>query len=1003
MGRTLTFIIIAILIIAAAGAALFLGSTEVEGREDTEAHKNTLLAKNEGERAHAENAAAANDRTSVSNESSESKPDPVASQPAVDVSTSPLVFRGVVLDGKQKPVANAEVNALRVSGPGGTISTKTASGTDGRFVVGLPDRNGWEWRIEAKAPGFATSYLSQLPAWLADVDVGAIILYPSVAVRGKVTNRDGQPIANAKIFVMTVSPPVEENDEEEAGNRYNSAASTGADGVYSIAQLPFGKVTIGVQAAGYVDTVRPGVILGDGRPNTVDFTVAPEELLQGRVVDDQNSALSKAKVLATNGDARNAFWRRTIETDADGKFTVHGLDRNRRTLNLRITKTGYSAAWHNGTQLPPDEKYTLQKSAQITVKAERNGGGAAPKIRSIRFETRRGNNRWNGWGDIQKFQREIVEPSVWRVSTEMRGMLRAVVTAEDGTTGTSAEFDLPRGQAGQAAREINVTLEPGGSLSGKVVKSDGTPVAGVRVEAVNGKNNVSLKVITTKEDGAFAFESLAPGTTQLVLRSKEWVTQDAKAEVRSGEATANVEIIAFKPSRMTGKVSIGGAAPPEPVSLAFYKIQNYENYQQWIRVGMTSTGADATYLMSPVPSGRIAVVPKRAIDAEDGAIRNFENELEHPEYNEELQKTWPWIVDVPPEGERLLDLELQAPKVAYVKGVVTVNGEPRSGLDMWVYSERGGDWKSDSTDSEGKFKFKLSRSGEYFVQISGDGFGEQRKVNVSEGETRELNFDLISGGVDGSICDSSSQGIALRVRLEKQRDKNRTNNESGYYWYDAPELLTKSDGSYSFPEVAAGTYRVVVSDYSHKFATMASAAFTVGPKEKYSVPQIRVPLAAHLVVQVKGPDNKTVSGTVKVTAAPNSEPLAKAVNSWLGRGATKIQTLRPGPVIVKFIPNGPYTAEPQTVNLPANGSVTTITIEAKKKEGAGADAAANANNGLSNIGYFGANAEGASYSGEEIEWEGDYDWGSSIEWHGGDFDGGSVQILDSGGGFIINK
>ncbi|MBI3817635.1 MAG: carboxypeptidase regulatory-like domain-containing protein [Planctomycetes bacterium] len=1021
MGRALTILIIVVVIIAAAAAALFTDSGSAQNREETTSRG--VAAKPANGIANVETVAARNarDRSEETGEKAASSPT-AESQPTADLSTASLVFHGIVLDGARKPVNGAEVTAMRLYGPTGSLTTKTSTGADGRFAVGLPDRLGWGWRLEAKATGYSTSYVSEIPAWLSDVDVGVIYLYTSVAARGKVMNRDGSPVANAQVFVMTVPPPVDENadESEESTGNYKPLATTGADGAYSIAQLPQGKITIGVQAAGYADGVRPGVQLASERNNSIDFTLMPEEPLSGHIVDEHASAVPKAQVFAGTYDSKRAFWRKPIDSDATGNFTVHGLDRNRRSLNLRITKLGYTQLWQNGTHLPADEKYTLRKAPQFIVKVEEQGGAPGEKIQSLRFEMRRNNNRWNSWGDIQKSQREVVQPNIWKVTTDIKGTVRAVATTIAGTTGTSADFEIAQNQTD--AREVTVTLEPAGTLEGKVVKSDTTPVAGVRVEAINAKNRNTLKVTTTKEDGTFSFAGLSAGTTQLALRSTDWVTQEAKAEIRAGEKTSGIEIVAMKPSAIKGRITVGGAAPVEPVTLAFYSIHNYENYQQWNQIGVASTGADSNYMMSPVPSGRVAIVPKRAVDVDDAALRNFQNEMEHPEWDQEIQKTWQWVVDVPPEGAATLDIDLAAPRYAFVKGTITVNGEPRPGLSVSIYSDRGGDWRSDMSGADGKFSFKMNKSGDYNLQMNGDGFNENRKVSIAEGENREINFDLVSGGIEGSITDPSGQPLALRVKLERKRVK-RAENDGSYDWYEAPEQLTKADGSYAFPEVVAGMYRVVVNDYQHRYATIASAGFTVGPKEKYPVPQLRIPLAAPLVVTAKTADGKPVNGNVTVVASPGSDPLAKRSSAWLGRGSSKLQSLRPGPVIIRFQPQGGYTCDPQAVTLPGDGSTTTITFECKKREPAANPGATPGGTPADANGQPGGAANNADVAtmlqafnnNNDNEWEGGWDWdgGDYMDWGGGNVEfsgmdlndfGGGVQIMSSDGGtFIINK
>ncbi|MFN0206057.1 MAG: carboxypeptidase regulatory-like domain-containing protein [Planctomycetota bacterium] len=990
MSRLFAVLLVIAAALLAVAAALFMETDTAEAREANEANvKNTNDSANNSEVLLANNSRDANRTSADSLKTTESKP---ASAPApVDLSNAVVIVRGFVFDSEKKPIANAEVSVVhRGSNSSSTLQSHTApSAPDGTFVVGVPDRDGWDWRVEVRSPGFATSYLTNIPAWLGDIDVGAIVLYPSLAVRGKATNRDGAPLAGAKIYAMTIANFYWDEDfsEEEKSTTediYKPVATTAADGTYSIAKLPPGKVTLGAESPGYADSVRPGVLLGAARPNTVDFSLASEDPLNGLVVDESGSPLAKSLILATLQDQKRAFWRKPVESDAQGKFTVVGLDRTRRNLNLRITKSGYSSVWQDGSSLPADEKYTLRKSTFITLKAESPPGSPAPVIRSIRIERRRTNNRWSGAQEVQKFQREIVASNIWKFTTDQRGPVRAIVAGDNGITGTSSEFEISQNMTDL---EIVAQFDRPGSLAGRVVKADMSPVADVRVEVTTEKTNqYSLKVATTKEDGTFTFDSIAAGTVSLKLRSKDWISNPTKTDVRTGEKTEGVEIVAVKPSKISGKLTIGGAAPGEPVAISFYKIDYYDGRPVWNMIATSSTGVDGMYSMSPVPSGRIALVPNHKVDPQKGSIRSFEDERSHPEWGDQESQNWQWIADVPPEGERVYDLDVPAPKFSYIKGSITINGEPRSGLELWTYLlNGGGEWQSDSSDAEGKFKIRVAKAGEYQLQLSGDGFQDYKKVSIGEGDEREVEFVLSSGGVEGSVADTSGRAVAARVRLEKQRERNSGNSNEYYGWWDAPELLTKADGSYVFPEIPAGNYKVIVTDPKRKLASIASAVFTVGMKERYQVPQLRVPLEALLIVFVKSPDGKPVQGNISVKAAPNSEPLGqKRVQAWIQRGAVRFRAMRPGPVIVKYIPNGgPYLPVEQTVTLQSDGSPTNVILEVKKKDAAnpagGASPVSAA--GLSGLGYV-SNSGFSDSNGMEEEDYDNWGWNSDYEYIG---------------------
>lgn len=884
----------------------------------------------------------------------ESKP---SSAPVIaDLSNAASILRGSAIDSSRMPVAGAEVSVIRVYGQDSRKNvSKGTTNSEGKFEIGINDRDGWGWRIEVRAAGYATSYLTDVPVWLNESEVGAIMMFPATTLRGTVVNRDGAPLAGAKIYVRTVrEAQVDENDDSDEEKVIKPSTTTGPDGSFTVANLPAGRVSVGAELLGYADAMSPGVLLGEKRPNKVELTLGTEDLLNGTVVEDTGSAIPKAKILTYFDENRGAFWRKSIESDANGAFTIRGLERNKKGLGISVWKTGYSSVWSDGASLPADEKYVLKKVTMVTVKVDAPDGAPPVKIQSARFELRPRQGRWSNYGNVQKTQYQKVAPNIWRISTELTGSVRVAVNGADGSEGASPEFEISPKSAQDL--ETTIKIERGGSLVGKIVKSDTTPVGELRVEAVSQKTGRFSKVVTAGADGLFTFENMAPGPTTLMIRSKDWVADPVIADVRSGEKTENIEIVVKKPSRLVGRVTVAGGPPSEPIVLLFYKIQYHENWAAWNRIGTVSTASDGTYSIAPMPSGRIAIVPKRFLDPDDGGIRGFESEIPHPEYNEEEQKNWRWIAEVPPEGEAVADVDLETPKYGYIKGVVTVNGEPRSGLNLWIYNTRGGggDWRSDSTDAEGKFKFKLDRAGDYQVQLNGDGLNASKMVSIGPGEEREIEFTLSTGSVEGSVADLSGQGLSVLVALERERKKGNGENDYYYYW-DSPQQNTKADGSYHFSDIPAGSYRVIVRDQKKRFAVVTSAWFTIGAREKYPVPQIRVPLEAPLIVQARTPEGKPARGSVQVLAAPGSEPLGlRTINVWIGNtGAMKIHGIRPGAVIIKFFNNGQGKPQPnQTVTLPSDGSATVVTFEVKKPEnptdGKPAEAGANP---LSNLGY----------------------------------------------------
>lgn len=921
----------------------------------------------------------------------------VTGQSEEEAQRGAFVVKGQVVGPDRKPIANAEVTLARPGYGGATaLSVLALSKPDGKFVIGAPERSGWGWHVEARSSGFAATEILSINAWSGELDLGVLVLYPPSTLSGRVLDREGRPIAGAKIYVRSRSEEIwsdewmEDNESAPAKESQTPKAVSAADGSYAVSNLPVGRVTFGAEAAGFADAVRPNAVLKADGSNTMDLILQPEDPLSGIVVDEQGSTLEKVRVAAGFQDARRAFWRQPAATDPQGRFTIRGLPTSRQNINVTLRKLGYGMVWMEGMKLPADERYTLKKVTTFLVRAQAAEGAPKPVIRTVGFESRRKNNSYSGVNEIDRSQRQVLAPDQWKIQMEGSGMRRIVVTTVSNEVGRSQEFD-PKNLT--AETEIVAVLDRLGSVTGKVQKSDLTPVAGVTLEInLIQRNQYSGGAPITAisaADGTFAFPSAPPGASNITIRSKDWVSNPVKVEVAAGEKREGVELVVTKASRIVGTVKVGGKAPGEPIPIAVHQVKQYEHGVNWNFLSYVTTNEAGEYITGPVPSGRIALVPKRPTDTEDGSTRTLDREIPNVGWGERAAQ-WPWIVETPAEGEARLDIDMPVTRPSIVKGHVSINGEGRAGLQLWASNEQGDEWNWDTTAADGRFRFRLNTAGQVTVQLWGEGFNESRQISVAEGEEREVNFDLSSGGIEGQVADPSGVAVVAQVRLERQRDKG---NDNGWSW-NMPEMLTKGNGSYTFEEIPAGSYRAVATDPKRRYATVASEVFTLSAREKLQVPLLRMPIASPLLVVARDPEGKPVSGRVTITAPPGSEPLArKSVSATVRSGAARVYRLRPGPLTVKFTANNPkqWIGGEQTVTLGADGSEVMALFEVKRREEKSGSGAPSENSGtpvpapmvMESVGYLGSSAaievSGGHivYSGGMDAMEGEVSWVSS--------------------------
>ena len=506
---------------------------------------------------------------------------------------------------------------------------KGRSDAEGAFrIEGLPVNT--ECRLVVKKKGlvervsepFTPKPGERLAGFTVRLSLGATL-------SGRVVDDQGKPLPRACIHVRHADGLAGFLD----GRLGNRADDTGR---YKVTALPAGRYDLEVLAHGHIGRSRSGLVLAeDAVQDNVDFVLDRGRTITGRVVDDQGQPVSKVHVHAYSRSVQKvrAGGIATSKTDPEGRFTLHGLAPGPCSLNVMHLKKG----------LERPEPMEVQAGAENVVMVLRRSAGLHGTVR--RADT----------GEpvtvffVRWFRGSVVMSRTFN-DTEGRFRIEDLKKGDyQLEAGTREGWVTPRPVSvrvvrGVESRRVDLVVQPGGSLEGKVLAPDGSPLAGARV-SVYRKNGPHGAVDTTFTGklGTFAVKSLASGDYVVRACGRGWIESGLDATVRPGRS-AMVEIRLLAEGgvlEVTVKDGLG-----MPVDSAAVQVRRPDGGVLLIddRVLMIphSTDSNGVLVRKALPPGRFVVEAKRygyvtardEVEIQAGARARVELKMERKEKGE---------------------------------------------------------------------------------------------------------------------------------------------------------------------------------------------------------------------------------------------------------------------------------------------------------------------------------------------------------------------------------
>jgi len=255
-------------------------------------------------------------------------------------------------------------------------------------------------------------------------------------------------------------------------------------------------------------------------------------------------------------------------TGPDGWFVVHDLEKD-ASYNLSFNRSGFVDTSESAVSVPQSEPVTVTMQAASSVSGTVLGPEEEP-IPGATVNMTRSVNAGGGGMMMQMIMRtgsttdadgffifEDLEPGTISLSAVASGWQETKIEA----------LEIPKGEDLEG---VELSLEAGAILLGRVLAPDGRPAVNARIKEISGKSSpveFNEDSATTDGDGYYRLEGLTPGHVSVEATHDNYVRTAKDTEIEAGVTTLDFQFEGGQ--RVAGIVtdSTGSPVPGASVQL----------------------------------------------------------------------------------------------------------------------------------------------------------------------------------------------------------------------------------------------------------------------------------------------------------------------------------------------------------------------------------------------------------------------------------------------------
>lgn len=817
---------------------------------------------------------------------------------------------------------------------------------------------------DLEGPRAKIQFVDRTPNPGETVDVGDVRLEPYVTFTGRVVDERGDPVAFARVRATNlpsiifnfgaqwIGPGFAAAFKQPPGDQWRvlqwswlsqlmsrlpvPQTETDAEGAFRLEGVPLGSVSVVVDRPHFVPLVHGPVPANAQTPerDVGRLVLDRGESLEGVVIGQDGKPLAGARIFA--GPQFEIFPAAVMmplaTSNADGTFVADGLSDANHVIAAQHPNGGDWAVLAD--QVPgadePELKFGATESLTVTA---RNGAGEIITKPNLVIQP---------LSEVPLHplltppiplgpRLRYLEDGTASVSGLAPGRYSILVRAQGYAVGKDSA-DLSKGKA-----HVDVTLEPEYSASITVLAA-GTkaPIVWAAAGAFDTKNaqrelrRVPLVVRKSDDAGQIVLPGLKAGEYKVRVSHPAYANVDLDLTVPGDPLLATLT----KGGTLVGRVHMAGDPPDKA---------------RFIGMGLPREGELPTFSVTD-GNGDFTITHLAPGNYEMVVLKRFADQG-MSEFMQGMESMIPerFVSVTIKEGETTkvdVDLLNNAPDgpAGTLRGRVSIDGQLAQNASVTAMPE--GDWRAMrtiSTDQYGVYDFGKVKAGKVRVSIrkrgmrsmmmmGGGGELATQSIDVPANEIVELNFDVKTGRVRGSVR-SAQDGqplLAAEVRLQPQEaaapstgaapraEEPRRGPPRG----NTLRVVTERDGSFVFEAVPEGTYTLTARREGYAAATVRDVVVPYGGEPN--------PVDVRLVTGV------AVKGRVDLpsgTAAPQFlflEFRAKDDSSRRSGGRVdttsmefRVDNLFPGTYEVRYFGRD-LNLEPSSIDVPVSGLIGAV-------------------------------------------------------------------------------